>query len=168
MKPVQILKEVKSILGENGVLVSDVGRHKMMIAKHYEATKPDTVLISNGFCSMGFAMSAAIGVWLAEPRQKVIAIVGDGGFAMASSEMETAKRLNANITVQIWQDGGFGLIKYKQDIQFGNHTELDFGNPKFQLIAEAFGWLYTEDLEEALNHDGPAIVVTEVDYEDER
>lgn len=164
MRPRDILKKVKSLLGENGILVSDVGKHKMEIAKHYVATKPNTVLISNGFCSMTGGLSGAIGAWLAVPEQKIMAIIGDGGFQMSMSEMETAKRLNANITVQVWVDGGYGLIKYKQDMQFGNHTELDFGNPKFQLIAEAFGWFYTEDLAEAIAHDGPALVVQPVTY----
>ncbi len=164
LSPKTILKEVKSHLGERGILVSDVGKHKMIIAKHYEATVPNTVLISNGFCSMAGALSGAIGVWLAETGQTVMAIVGDGGFQMCSSEMETAKRLGANITVQIWVDGGYGLIKYKQRLQFGEHTELDFNNPDFKLIAEAYGWFYSDDLKEALEHDGPSLMVQYVKY----
>jgi acetolactate synthase-1/2/3 large subunit len=167
MKPRDILKEVKSLLGDNGILISDVGRHKMMIAKYYKATKPNTVLISNGFCSMSCGMSGAIGAYLARPEQKIMAIIGDGCAQMSTSEMETAARLNANITVNIWEDGGYNLIKYKQTKQFGNHTDLDFNNPKWALIAEAFGWLYTDSLEEAVAYDGPALVVTKVNYEEE-
>ena len=93
MKPREILKKVKSLLGENGILVSDVGKHKMHIAKEYEATKPNTVLISNGFCSMTGGLSGAIGAWLAVPEQKIMAIIGDGGFQMSMSEMETTNRM---------------------------------------------------------------------------
>lgn len=163
-KPEEVLEEVREKLGRFDILISDVGRHKMMIAKHYTALEPNTVLISNGFCSMSGGLPGAIGAWLARPERKIMAIVGDGGFAMSMSEMETAVRLKANITVQVWVDFGFGLIAWKQDQQFGSHTDLSFGNPDFKMLAESFGWLYTDDLDEALAYDGPALMAVTIDY----
>ncbi len=164
-KPKEVLKEVREKLGRFDILISDVGKHKMEIGKYYTAFEPNTVLISNGFCSMSGSLSGAIGAWLARPERKIMAIVGDGGFQMGGiTEMETAKRLNANIVVQVWIDGGYGLIKYKQDMQFGKHTELNFGNPDFELIAKAFGWFFTDDLQAALDYDGPAMLIQPVDY----
>ena len=162
--PAEVLKEVRELLDDNDILFSDVGQHKMMIARHYEAREPGTVWISNGFCSMGGGLAGAIGASLAKPKAKVMAIIGDGGFQMAMSELETAVRLNSDITVQIWVDGGFGLIKWKQDQQFGSHTQLDFGNPKFKLIAEAFGWHFAETLKEGLDHTGPSMVIQQINY----
>lgn len=165
--PVDVLEEVRSKLGRFDILVSDVGQHKMKIAKHYTALEPNTVLISNGFCAMSGAVSGAIGAWLARPERKIMAIVGDGGYQMGGiTEMETAKRLNANIVVQVWVDGGYGLIQYKQEMQFGSHTDLEFGNPDFELIAKAFGWFFTDNLQEALDHDGPALMVEKIRYKD--
>jgi len=165
MKPIEILKEVREILDKDDILISDVGRHKMEIARNYEALEPGTVLISNGFCSMGGAIPGAIGAYLANPGVKILAIVGDGGFQMSMSEFETAVRVKADITVEVWVDGGFGLIKQKQDKQFGCHTDLDFGNPDYELLAKSFGWFYSKDLKQAFNHTGPSLVVREVDYE---
>lgn len=164
-KPKEVLEEVREKLGRFDILISDVGKHKMEIGKRYTALEPNTVLISNGFCSMSGGVSGAIGAWLARPERNIMAIVGDGGFQMGGiTEMETARRLNANITVQVWVDNGYGLIAWKQDQQFGSHTELSFGNPDFGLIARAFGWLYTEDLQEALDYDGPALLAQPIDY----
>lgn len=165
MKPVEILKEVRALLSDDDILISDVGKHKMEIARHYPAYQPNTVLISNGFCSMSGGLSGAIGAWLAMPEKKILAIVGDGGFQMAMSEMETATRIGANITVQVWCDNCFGLIAWKQKLLYNKHTDLSFNNPDFRMLAEAFGWLYTDDLEEALNHEGPALVTQPVEYE---
>jgi len=164
-KPKEVLSEVREKLGRFDILISDVGKHKMEIGKHYTALEPNTVLISNGFCSMSGGLSGAIGAWLARPERKIMAIIGDGGFQMGGiNEMETAKRLNANIVVQIWADGCYGLIKYKQDMQFGKHTDLSFGNPDFELIAKAFGWFFTDDLQDALDYDGPALLIQPIDY----
>jgi len=163
-KPKEVLEEVRELLDDNDILFSDVGKHKMEIARHYHAKEPGTVWISNGFCSMSGGLSGAIGASMARADVKIMAIIGDGGFQMAMSELETAVRLNSDITVQIWVDGGFGLIKWKQDSQFGSHTDLDFGNPKFELLAKAFGWHFAGSLKEALDHVGPSLVVQEVDY----
>ena len=166
-KPQEVLDEVRELLDDNDILFSDVGRHKMEIARRFEAREPGTVWISNGFCSMGGGLAGAIGASFAKPEAKIMAIVGDGGFQMAMSELETAVRVNADITLQIWVDGGYGLIKWKQETQFGSHTDLDFGNPKFRLVAEAFGWHFAETLEEGLAHTGPSMVIQEIDYESE-
>ena len=89
---------------------------------------------------MGFALPGAIGAKIAYPDRNILAICGDGGFLMNSQEMETAKRLSLNIVVLVWVDGGYGLIAWKQDTRYGKHTELEFENPDFVLLAKAFGW----------------------------
>ena len=48
-------------------MLSDVGAHKMWIARYYQCETANTCLISNGFCSMGFALPGAMGAKLAIP-----------------------------------------------------------------------------------------------------
>jgi acetolactate synthase-1/2/3 large subunit len=79
---------------------------------------------------------------MVDPDHKVMTIAGDGGFLMNVQEMETARRLNSDIVVMMWEDGGYGLIEWKQDNTYGNHTDLSFGNPKWGLLAESFGWSF--------------------------
>ncbi len=181
VRPQKALADVRRALGPRDVLLSDVGAHKMWIARYYQCHEPNTCLIPNGFCSMGFALPGAIAADLVVkngsdggPRdRKVLAICGDGGFLMNVQEMETARRLDSDITVLVWEDGGYGLIAWKQDNEFGAHTDLAFGNPDWMKLAESFGWhgRRVEDaadlsgaLGEALAYDGPALVVVPIDY----
>ena len=155
------------------ILLSDVGAHKMWIARHYHCHEPNTCLIPNGFCSMGFALPGAIAASLVHPDRRILAISGDGGFMMNVQEMETAKRLNSNIVCMVWEDGGYGLIEWKQQNEFDHNTELSFGNPDWMQLASAFGWHghhvnnsrdVAQALENAFNEDGPSLVVLPIDY----
>jgi len=173
IKPQKVIWDVRQVLGRKDLLLSDVGAHKMWIARYYHCHVPATCLIPNGFCSMGFALPGAIAASLVHPDRRVLAICGDGGFLMNVQEMETARRLNANITVMVWDDGGYGLISWKQDTQFGQHTDLAFGNPDWNKLAESFGWHgvrvdRSKDLRGALEASfeipGPVLLSIPIDY----
>jgi acetolactate synthase-1/2/3 large subunit len=160
-------------MGPEDILLSDVGAHKMWIARYFHAHEPNTVLIPNGFCSMGFALPGAIAASMVYPQRRILAICGDAGFLMNVQEMETAKRLGANIVVMVWEDGTHGLIAWKQEIQFGRHTDVSFGNPEWMALAKAFGWgghrversrELSGVLETAFEEDGPSLVVLPIDY----
>ena len=173
IKPQKALWDARQVLGPHDILLSDVGAHKMWIARHYHCHEPNTCLIPNGFCSMGFALPGAIGAQLVYPDRRVLAICGDGGFLMNVQEMETACRLNANVVVMVWEDHAYGLIAWKHHNHFGRHTDLSFGNPDFMKLAEAFGWHghrcersvdLRDTLEQAFTETGPSLVVIPIDY----
>jgi acetolactate synthase-1/2/3 large subunit len=122
---------------------------------------------------MGFALPGAIAAHIVHPDRRVLAIAGDGGFLMNVQEMETARRLDSNIVVMVWEDGGYGLISWKQDTHFGQHTDLSFGNPDWMTLAAAFGWkghyvTKSRELEatlrRAFDEQGPSLVVVPIDY----
>ena len=173
IRPQKVLWDVRQALGPNDVLLSDVGAHKMWIARYFQCHEPNTCLIPNGFCSMGFALPGVIGAWRAQPEQRAMAICGDAGFLMNVQEMETAKRVGANITVMVWEDHAYGLIAWKQQNEFGRHTDLSFGNPDWMQLAAAFGWngyrcqesqALAGVLQDAIATDGPSLVVVPIDY----
>ncbi len=173
MKPQKILWDVRAHMGPADILLSDVGAHKMWISRYYPGEEPNTVLISNGFCSMGFALPGAIGAKIACPDKRVMAICGDAGFLMNVQDLETAVRLKLNVVIMVWADGEYGLIKWKQQNEFGKHFKLDFGNPNWELLAKAFGcWGKTLKnaaelpavLKEAHSQTGPALIGVPVDY----
>lgn len=173
IRPQKVLHDTRQLMGAEDILLSDVGAHKMWIARHYQCHEPNTCLIPNGFCSMGFALPGAISASLIFPDRQVLAICGDGGFLMNAQEMETAKRLNCKMTVMIWEDGGYGLISWKQTNEFGRHTDLMFENPDWVMLATAFGWQghrvdnargLKATLKLALDEDGPSLVVLPIDY----
>lgn len=173
LKPQKILWDAREVMGPHDIALSDVGAHKMWIARHYQCHEPNTCLIPNGFCSMGFALPGAIAASLVHPERNILAICGDAGFMMNVQEMETAKRLESNIVVMVWQDNMYGLIAWKQQNEFGKHTDLSFGNPDWLQLASAFGWhghVVTKSkelkgsLEKAFAEKGPSLLVVPVDY----
>lgn len=177
LRPQKMLWDVRQILGPDDIVLSDVGAHKMWIARHFHCHTPNTCLIPNGFCSMGSALPGAIAAHLVYPQRRILGIAGDGGFLMNVQEMETARRLNANIVVLVWEDGGYGLISWKQENELGRHTDLSFGNPDWLALAGAFGWNghiversadFAETLESAFRAPGPSLIVAPVDYRENR
>ncbi|RMF06857.1 acetolactate synthase large subunit [Candidatus Woesearchaeota archaeon] len=139
MKPQKIILDIRAAMKEEDILISDVGAHKLWIARMYPAYKPNTCIISNGFASMGIAIPGAIGAKLAKPHLKVVAATGDGGFLMNSQELETAKRLGLSFVVIIFNDSRYGVIEWKQMKTFGRSTAVEFTNPDFVKYAESFG-----------------------------
>jgi len=173
IRPQKALWDARQVMGPSDVLLSDVGAHKMWIARHFHCHEPNTCLIPNGFCSMGFALPGAIAASIVHPERRIMAIAGDAGFLMNVQEMEPAARLGSNIVVMVWEDKEYGLIAWKQETHFGRHTDLSFGNPEWAGLAQAFGWHghlvansadLADTLETAFGESGPSLVVIPIDY----
>jgi acetolactate synthase-1/2/3 large subunit len=172
--PEKLVFDVRNALDENDIVISDVGAHKLWIAKLYETYVPNTCIIPNGFCSMGFALPAAIAAQLVKPNQKIVAMCGDGAFLMNVQEIETAVRLQLPIIIIIWCDSDFGLISLKQIEEFGRSAFTKFNNPDFVKLAESFGATgynvesteeFSKILEKAKHSTNiPVIISTRVDY----
>ena len=171
--PQRAIADLREALGPEDIVVSDVGAHKVWVARLYQAYEPNTVIISNGFAAMGISLPGAIAAKLVHPDRKVVALCGDGGFLMNSQELETAKRIGANVTVVVWRDDGYGLIDWKQRNEFGRPFGVEFGNPDFVAYAESFGIAgfrpssaadLLPTLRRALDVDGPSLVEVPIDY----
>jgi acetolactate synthase-1/2/3 large subunit len=171
--PQRAIADLREALGPDDIVVSDVGAHKVWVARLYQAYEPNTVIISNGFAAMGISLPGAIAAKLVHPDRKVVALCGDGGFLMNSQELETARRIGANVTVVIWRDDGYGLIDWKQRNEFGRPFGVEFGNPDFVAYAQSFGIAgfrpssaadLRPTLRRALDVDGPSLVEVPIDY----
>jgi acetolactate synthase-1/2/3 large subunit len=171
--PTRALWEIRDALGPCDMLISDVGLHKLWIARMFPAFEPNTVMIANGLAGMGIALPTAIAAKLVHPERKVVTVSGDGGFLMNAQELETAVRLRTAIVNVIWENGQFGSIVWKQDRRFGRHFGTDFGNPDFVALAASFGlpaWRVGAagelgpTLRRALDLDVPSLVVLPIDY----
>jgi acetolactate synthase-1/2/3 large subunit len=173
VKPQRAIADLRRALRPDDIVVSDVGAHKVWVARLYQAYEPNTVIISNGFAAMGISLPGAIAAKLVHPERRVVALCGDGGFLMNSQELETAKRIGANVTVVVWRDDGYGLIDWKQRNEFGRPYAVEFGNPDFVAYAESFGLAgfrvdssadHYPTLMRALEHPGPSVVEVPIDY----
>jgi acetolactate synthase I/II/III large subunit len=173
VKPQKIIYDLRQVLNAEDIAIADVGAHKMWMARHYHCEQPNTCIISNGFAAMGIAIPGAIAAKLVYPDRKVVAVTGDGGFMMNMQELETAKRIGTPFVTLIFNDGGYGLIEWKQMNQFKSSSYIKFDNPDFVKLAESFGLkgYRVESAESllpilrmALEQDVPAIIDCPVDY----
>lgn len=173
IKPQKIIYDLRQVMGPEDIVISDVGAHKMWMARHYHCDRPNTCIISNGFAAMGIAIPGALAAKLVYPDRKVVAVTGDGGFMMNSQELETALRVGTAFVTIIFNDGGYGLIEWKQEAHYGHSSFIKFGNPDFVKFAESMGLKgyrveSTADLiptlKDALSQDVPAVIDCPVDY----
>ncbi len=139
LKPQRIVGDLRKALADDDIVICDVGAHKMWMARMYQAERPNTCIISNGFASMGIAVPGAVAAAYAFPDRKVVAVTGDAGFMMNSQEIETAHRLGVPMVILIWNDQGYGLIEWKQRLHFNRPAHVNFTNPDFVKYADSFG-----------------------------
>lgn len=173
IKPQKLIYDLRQVMAPEDIVISDVGAHKMWIARHYHCDRPNTCLISNGFAAMGIAIPGAVAAKLVHPDRKVIAVTGDGGFMMNCQELETALRIGTPFVTLIFNDGGYGLIEWKQINHYGESAFIKFGNPDFVKLAESMGLKgyriesaadLLPTLKLALEQDLPTVIDCPVDY----
>src|ERR1700757_28673 len=173
LAPQRVVADTRAALGRSDVVLVDTGATKMWMARLYPTYERNTCLISNGLSTMAFALPGALGVKLARPDARGLGAVGDGAFLVNSQEIETAGRERIPLVVLIWEDGGYGLIGWKMDLELGEHHYVGFTNPDVVAYAESFGAkgyrIATADellptLKAALNDDGVSIISCPVDY----
>ncbi len=174
LTPQRILADLRTEMGDDDILISDVGAHKMWIARHYPTYAPNTCIISNGFCSMGVALPGAISTKLVHPDRNVVAVSGDGGFLMNVQELATAVLYGLAPVIVVWEDGEYGLITWKQEMHYGRSSHTKIGNPDLVRLAEAFGCHArrvgsADELRPALREafavrNRPSVIVVPVDY----
>jgi acetolactate synthase-1/2/3 large subunit len=134
-----VLHSIESLTSENTIVISDVGSHKVSIARTYQPKMPNQLIISNGLASMGIAISGAIGAKLACPDDDVICITGDGGALMNFAELETAKRLGLSFLIIVLNDSMLKLEVQQMNKMFGENYGVTFQNPDFVTLAASFG-----------------------------
>ena len=124
--------------------------------------------------SIGFAFPAALGAWAATTEKgsrfegrKVVSISGDGGFGQYMAELTTAVKYGMNITHVLLNNHELGKISKEQRAGNWDVWETSLTNPNFADYASLCGALgarvtrrekLPDSLEEALRHDGPALV----------
>ena len=172
LKPQRVVHDLRRALGDDDILISDVGVHKLWLATRFPATRPNTVVIANGLASMGIALPGAVAAKLVQPERKVVAVSGDGGFLMNAQELETAKRLGTAFVAVVLVDDRYGVIELNQKRRFGRTFGVEFGNPDFVQYAAAFGLPgfrvetaadLLPTLRRALDLDVPSVVAVPVD-----
>lgn len=173
MRPQDVIRELRSALAPDDLVICDVGAHKLWMARMFPCMIPKTCIISNGFAAMGIGLPGALAAKLVSPDKRVVAVTGDGGFLMNAQELETAVRLKLPVVVLVWRDDGYGVIRWNQLVRFGRTTAVEFKNPDLVKFAESFGAIglrvsepseLRPCLDAALKHKVPVVIDCPVDY----
>jgi acetolactate synthase I/II/III large subunit len=172
-----VIEELSSLAGAGAVFTTDVGQHQMWAAQFVRSEEARNWISSGGAGTMGFGLPAAIGAQLGRPGERVIAIVGDGGFQMTLSELATMRNLKLPVKIVVINNHYLGMVRQWQSMFYDErYSGVDLeGNPDFSRLAEAYGikgYRITRPadvrrvLKAALEHDGPALVDAEVEKHD--
>ena len=122
--------------------------------------------------TQGASAPAAIGAALYDPGRGAVAFTGDGGLLMCLGELATACALGAKVTVVVFNDATLSLIDIKKEQRDMPEGSLGWPMVDFAAVMQGCGGLglrardageYRAALEQALAHDGPALVDVLVD-----
>jgi len=173
INPLNFVEKLKSLMTKDHIIIVDVGEHKQVMGLFYETDYPKSVVFSNGHSTLGYAFPGSLGTQIAKPGKKIVAVVGDGGFQMTHQEFITAVNRKLPVTVIILNDGAYGIIKHEQEKAFNDSYGVEFKNPDFVKLAQAYGGvglrvtssknLYST-LKKALENNKPTLVDVPITY----
>ncbi len=165
------LVSLREALDRDGIVVSSAGQPQEVTNPEFPVYEPRTNISCGGFSTMGFGVSAAIGAKLARPDRDVVDVEGDGSFLMCNQEVDCAVEHDVDVTWLVVNNDGWKSIRNLQVDKYGWDRVLNtpFENgTDFVQMAESFGVEFaervvkpehlTETLEDAIEHDGPALV----------
>lgn len=135
---------LRRALPREAALVLDSGLHQILARRHYPVLAAGGLIFPSDLQSMGFAIPTAIGASLARPERPVVAMVGDGGFAMSGLELLTALREGARLVVLLMADGYLGQIRQQQLREYGADHAVALRNPNFGMLATSLGIAFAE------------------------
>jgi acetolactate synthase-1/2/3 large subunit len=134
-----LIRDLRSTLPDDAIVVTDSGLHQMSVRRYYEVRTPRGLIVPTNFQSMGYALPASIGAAIAAPGRRVVSVVGDGGMIMSGLELLTAVREDIPLTVVVFNDGAFSLIRNAQLSGHGRSHGTDLMSPDFEALAAATG-----------------------------
>ncbi|MFT8469608.1 MAG: acetolactate synthase AlsS [Oenococcus sp.] len=173
--PLDVVHAIQKQVTDDMTVTLDVGSVYIWMSRFFRSYRPRHFLISDGMQTLGVALPWAIAASLVRPDEKIVSVSGDGGFMFSSAELETAVRLHANIVHIIFNDQGhYDMVKFQEEMKYGQSAGVDFGKIDFVKYAESFGakGLRVDNpdqidsvLSEAFNwNKGPVVVDVPVDY----
>ena len=171
--PLSIIQALQDRVTDDMTVTVDVGSFYIWMARHFRSYEPRHLLFSNGMQTLGVALPWAISAALVRPNTKIVSMSGDGGFMFSSQDLETAVRLGLNIVHIIWNDGNYDMVKFQEEMKYGDSAVVKFGPIDFVKYAESFGAKgyrvekavdLNKVLDQAFKEQGPTIVDVPVDY----
>ncbi|CAK8054007.1 acetolactate synthase AlsS [Eupransor demetentiae] len=173
--PLSIVEETQKHVDDDMTVSLDIGSHYIWMARHFRSYKPRHLLISNGMQTLGVGLPWAMAAALVRPEHKSVAVVGDGGFFFSAAELETAVRLNLDITVIVWNDNSkYNMVEFQEELKYNNQSAgVQFGPIDVVKFADSCGAAgfrvessdqLGEVFDQAFAHKGVSVIDVPVDY----
>lgn len=140
ISPAALFAEVNAHLDDDTILTADVGAHRILACHAFRCTMPNQLLQTNGLCSMGYAVPAAVGASLVAPDKRIVALVGDGSALMSLGELAVVAEHQLPVTVIALNDASLALIELKQSKLQVETSSVRFKSPNFCDVAKGFGF----------------------------
>jgi acetolactate synthase-1/2/3 large subunit len=120
------------------VLANDAGNFSAFLHRHWlYRTARSQVAPTSG--AMGYGIPGAIAAKIAAPDRPVLAVAGDGGFAMSAMEIETAVREELDLTVVVFRNGLHGTIAMHQARHLGRLVGVTINDIDVAGVARSLG-----------------------------
>jgi hypothetical protein len=161
-----VVAALRDVLPDDAIVTTDAGNFGGWLARGYRFRRPGTFLGPTSG-AMGYALPAAIAAAIVHRDRPVVAVAGDGGFAMTMTELETAVRERVRPIVLVFDNQRYGTIRMHQDRRAPGGVATDLGPIDFVKAAEAFGAhgvrieateAFEPVLREALTADRPTVL----------
>lgn len=157
IKPQRVMAELAAAAPDDAIFLCDTGTTTAWSARHLRVSEEQRYTLSSALASMAFAMPGAIGAQLAYPDRTVIAVAGDGGFAMLMADFVTAVKYGLPIICVVFNNSKLGFIALEQEAKGLPEHSIDLVNPDFVKFAEACGGVgirveAPNDLRDAIDH----------------
>ncbi|MCX7843446.1 MAG: biosynthetic-type acetolactate synthase large subunit [Clostridia bacterium] len=142
VKPQYLLSMLSDMLDRDSIITTEVGQNQIWAANHFKVKKPRTFISSGGMGTMGYGLPAAVGAKFGAPRQKVVAVCGDGSFQMSMNELGTIKQHKLGVKIIIFNNSRLGMVRELQKNRYcGRYSQVFLeDNPDFVKLVEAYGF----------------------------
>jgi pyruvate dehydrogenase (quinone) len=167
MHPEPVAAALSEIAADDAVFTADTGMCNVWSGRYIRATKGRRLLGSFSHGSMANALPQAIGAQFSHPGRQVVAMCGDGGFAMSLGDLLTVTQYDLPIKILVFDNSALGMVKLEMEVAGLPDYQTDLKNPNFAKLAEAVGIMgvrienptdISSGLKKALQHSGPALI----------
>lgn len=143
IRPERVMAELQTLLTPDTIVAADASYSSMWIVGQLRGLAPGMrFLTPRGLAGLGWGLPLAMGAKVARPAARVVALVGDGGFAHSWGELETMVRMSIPVTVIVLNNGILGYQKDAETVKFGAYTTAcHFAPVDHAAIARACGCL---------------------------
>jgi len=172
----EVIKSINDNTNGESILVTDVGQHQMVACRYTKFNQSKSNITSGGLGTMGFALPAAFGAKIGDPKREVIAVIGDGGFQMTIQELGTIFQTKAAVKIVILNNNFLGMVRQWQQLFFDKrYASTEMINPDFVAIAKGYfidakkvekREKLNDEIKKMIQHKGPYLLEVIIEKED--